>query len=255
MARREAATLVVHEALVRLARRIVPADHRDEVAQDVLVRLWKARPSSRRYTSSDGEAEAYLKTALGNRVKDIYRKNKRDRDHLVSATADDGDSKPPDVFVERRTPEDLVIREERDARHGALLDEAMTHLFDKAIPEIARGLQNPGGFLENIARPPRHRQRRPQRRCDRRTRGWQGGDLREGPQSRVPAPQAHTRLPPRSPRQQPRWQAASYRVADARSQLAFDLKQAIRDVAEEIFAARVQHGSHTQVPPDEVMTE
>ena len=102
--RRDAATVVVHQALVRLARRIVPADYRDEVAQDVLVRLWKARPSSRRYTSSDGEAEAYLKTALGNRVKDVHRKNKRDRDHLVSATVDDGDSKPPDVFVERALP-------------------------------------------------------------------------------------------------------------------------------------------------------
>jgi DNA-directed RNA polymerase specialized sigma24 family protein len=234
--------MVVHEALVRLARRMVPTDYRDEVTQDVLVRLWKARPSSRRYTSSDGEAEAYLKTALGNRVKDIHRKNKRDRDHLVSATVDDGDSRPPDVFVERRTPEDLVIREQRDARDDALLGEAMTRLFDEAIPEIARGLQNPGGFLENIAdlRAIANDDLTVDAIVER-----EGGNAESYVKVRNRVYQRHKRaraylleVPANNAAGMPRLTEWLCKV-----KLAFDLTQAIRRLAEEIFAARVDRGN------------
>jgi DNA-directed RNA polymerase specialized sigma24 family protein len=146
VARRDDATAMVYEALVRLARRMVPLDLRSVVAQDVLIRLSKNRPGPRRYTSSDGEAEAYLKTALGNRVTDLHRRAQKDRKRWESPTVDEDDRSPAEKFVDRTTPEDLVMADE----HEALIGEAMTRLFEDAIPEIAGGLQNPGGFLENI---------------------------------------------------------------------------------------------------------
>jgi len=146
VARRDEATTVVYEALVRLARRMVPVDHRSLAVQDVLIRLSKNRPGPRRYTSSDNEAEAYLKTALDNKVTDIHRRAQKDRRRWESPTAEDDDHMKAEQFVDHTTPEALVMAEQ----HGELIGEAMTRLFDEAIPEIAGGLQNPDGFLENI---------------------------------------------------------------------------------------------------------
>ncbi len=145
-ARRELATTMVYDALVRLARRVVPVDHRDSAVQDVLIRLSKGRPGPRRYTASDNEAEAYLRTALDNTVTDIHRRLQKERRRWESATVEDDDRPKPERFVDRTTPEALALAGE----HEALIGQAMNRLFDEAIPQIAAGLQNPAGFLENI---------------------------------------------------------------------------------------------------------
>lgn len=144
--RREDATIVAYHALVRLARRVGARDRQDEVVQDVLIRLSKSRPGPRRYTVTDVEAEAYLMRALSNRVKDMHRHTQRERRRLESLTpADDAAVRPVDA-IDRETPEQVAIAGE----HAALLDEAAAVLFDRAIPEIARTLQNPDGFLANV---------------------------------------------------------------------------------------------------------
>jgi DNA-directed RNA polymerase specialized sigma24 family protein len=143
--RRDEATTVVYHVMVRLGRRTLPADHRDLVVQDVLIRLSKSRPGRLRYTATDGEAEAYLVKALRNRMTDIHRAAQRMRARLVSAEANE-DGWAPHEAVDHATPEAVVIAAETDAR----LTEATTVLFDQAVPAIARSLQNPGGFLTNV---------------------------------------------------------------------------------------------------------
>jgi DNA-directed RNA polymerase specialized sigma24 family protein len=143
--RRDDATTVVYHVMVRLARRTLPADHRDLVVQDVLIRLSKSRPGRLRYTTNDGEAEAYLLKALRNRMIDIHRTTQRERARWKSSEADD-DGWAPFAPVVHDTPESLVIADQT----VALVTEATTCLFDKAIPAIASTLQNPGGFLTNV---------------------------------------------------------------------------------------------------------
>lgn len=143
--RRDEATTVVYDVLVRLGRRAVRPDYRDVVVQDVLIRLAKSRPSRRRYTATDGEAEAYLLRALRNQTIDRHRTEQRERARFVSSEAGD-DGFAPLTAVDRTTPEAVAIAEET----GARVAEATTLLFDKAIPAIARTLQNPGGFLTNV---------------------------------------------------------------------------------------------------------
>lgn len=143
--RREQATELVYAALSRLAPRIVSAEHRDGVVQDVLIRLYKGRPGSRRYTSTDGEAEAYLVKALGNRVIDLHRKSQKDRKRWVSATPD-AEGLGGHEAVDAETPEAVAIAGET----RALVSEATTVLFEQALPAIARTLQNAEGFLMNV---------------------------------------------------------------------------------------------------------
>ncbi len=143
--RRDEATTVVYDVMVRLGRRALSADHRDLVVQDVLIRLSKSRPGRLRYTANDGEAEAYLMKALRNRMIDIHRTVQRERARWVSSEADD-DGWAPLEAVDHATPEAVAIAEET----GALVAEATTRLIDHAIPAIARTLQNPGGFLTNV---------------------------------------------------------------------------------------------------------
>lgn len=144
--RREEATTLVYEVLVRLGRRCAPRDLHSEIVQDVLIRLAKNRPGPRRYTANDVEAEAYLLKALSNRVTDMHRRAQKDRRRWESSTPDeDGWSRTPEA-VDATTPEQLAIATEQ----GALLDEASSVLFERAIPDIARSLQNPDGFLSNV---------------------------------------------------------------------------------------------------------
>lgn len=144
--RREEATTLVYHVLARLARRCGPRTLQDEVVQDVLIRLAKNRPGPRRYTANEVEAEAYLLKALSNRVTDLHRRTQKDRRRWESSTPDDdGWSRAPEA-VDATTPEQLVIASEQ----GALLDEAAGVLFEQAIPDIARSLQNPDGFLANV---------------------------------------------------------------------------------------------------------
>jgi DNA-directed RNA polymerase specialized sigma24 family protein len=144
--RREDATLLVYEVLGRLARRYRATDRQAEIVQDVLIRLAKNRPGPRRYTANDVEAEAYLLKALANRVTDMHRRTQKDRKRWESSTPDEeGWSRAPEA-VDATTPEALAIA----AEQGALLEEATTVLFDRAIPEIARSLQNPDGFIANV---------------------------------------------------------------------------------------------------------
>ena len=247
VARRDEATTVVYEALVRLARRVVPADHRDAAVQDVLIRLSKNRPGPRRYTSGDSEAEAYLRTALDNKVTDIHRRMQKDRKRWESATVEEDDRQKAEKFVDHTTPEALAIA----GQHEVLIGEAMTHLFDRAIPQIAGGLQNPDGFLENI----------------RDLRAIAGDDLtvdaiveREGGQVdtyvkvRNRVYQRHKRaraylleVPANKPAGVPRlteWLRTS--------QLPSELEQEIRKLATEVFAPRVERGeSRAGLPPGE----
>lgn len=144
--RREDATTLVYDVLRRLARRCGPRDYQDEVVQDVLIRLAKNRPGPRRYTANDVEAESYLLKALGNRVTDLHRRTQKDRKRWESATPDEDSWGKAQEAVDPTTPEALAIA----AEQGALLDEAATVLFDRAIPEIARSLQNPDGFMSNV---------------------------------------------------------------------------------------------------------
>lgn len=143
---REAATTLVYHVLVRLARRH-GRDVQDEIVQDVLIRLARNRPGPRRYTANDVEAEAYLLKALSNRVTDLHRRMQKERRRWESSTPDeDGWGRAPEA-VDATTPEQLLMA----AEQGALLDEASTVLFDQAIPDIARSLQNPDGFLANVS--------------------------------------------------------------------------------------------------------
>jgi hypothetical protein len=236
-ARRDDATTVVYEALVRLARRVVPVDHRDVAVQDVLIRLSKNRPGPRRYTASDNEAEAYLKTALDNKVTDIHRRMQKERRRWESATAEEDDRPKAERFVDRTTPEALAMA----GQHEALIALAITRLFDEAIPQIAGGLQNPDGFLENI----------------RDLRAIADDDLsvdaivaREGGQVNTYVKvrnriyQRHKRaraylleVPANKPAGLPRlteWLRES--------QLPSELEQEIRKLATEVFAPRVERG-------------
>lgn len=145
-ASRDAATTLVYHALVRLAPRVAHPDVRDLVAQDILIRLSTSRPGRRRYTATDGEAEAYLIKALGNRVIDLHRKTQRERARWVSAEPDE-DGWAKHEAVDETTPEGVAIAHETADR----VERATAVLFDQAIPAIAATLQNPEGFLMNVA--------------------------------------------------------------------------------------------------------
>ncbi len=235
VARRDGATTMVYEALVRLARRGVPADHRDAAVQDVLIRLSKNRPGPRRYTSSDNEAEAYLKTALDNIVTDMYRRLQKERRRWESATVEEDDWPKPERFVDRTTPEALAMA----AEHEALIGQAMTCLFEKAIPEIAGGLQNPDGFLENIGdlRAIAHDELTVDAIVAR-----EGGQVETFVKVRNRVYQRHKRaraylleVPANKPAALPRL-TAWLRT----SQLSSELEQEIRRLATEVFAPRVE---------------
>ncbi|WP_239490716.1 hypothetical protein [Luteitalea sp. TBR-22] len=148
--RRERAIVMVFEELSRLARRVVEPAHRDELVSNLLYRLMKNRPGPRRYTADDEGARAYLVRGLRNQEKDAHRRDARqanrcpdprDRDSRKARAPEDED------FVDPETPDDNLQQDER----ARLEAEATRQLFDLAIPAISRSLQNPTGFLANMA--------------------------------------------------------------------------------------------------------
>lgn len=244
--RRQEATELVYAALCRLASRVVRRDLRDDVVQDVLIRLSTNRPGARRYTSTEAEAEAYLVRALGNRAIDMHRRTQRDRQMLVSATPDDEGRGGFDA-VDTETPEGTAIAHQTEA----LVAEATSTLFDTALPTIARSLQNPSGFLTNA----------------RDLRSIAEGDItidqivtREGgrPETYVTVRnrvyQRHKRMrayllevPRNGPADRPR--LAEWLASAA---LAPELEQEVRRVAAEVFAPRVERGGQAGIDGQEL---
>lgn len=148
--RRARAIVMVFEEMSRLARRTVEPAHRDELVSNLLYRLMKNRPGARRHAADDEGARAYLVRGLRNQEKDAHRRQRRhldwcpgprDRNTGKPRPAEDGD------FVDRETPEDIRRQRERERLEA----EAKRRLFDETVPAIAKDLQNPAGFLANIA--------------------------------------------------------------------------------------------------------
>lgn len=148
--RRERAIVMVFEEMSRLARRTLAPDHRDELVSNLLYRLMKNRPGPGRYAADDEGARAYLVRSLRNQEKDAHRRHGRHLDRFPPLRDRDG-RKPrapeDDDFVDPETAEDIL----RQAEQDRLEAEAKRQLFDEAIPVIAKELQNPTGFLANIA--------------------------------------------------------------------------------------------------------
>jgi hypothetical protein len=148
--RRECAIVMVFEEMSRLARRTLDPDHRDELVSNLLYRLMKNRPGPGRYAADDEGARAYLVRGLRNQARDAERQKVRDARWI--ATPKDRDTGKPrtardEDFVDPETAEDIL----RQAEQDRLEAEAKRQLFDEAIPVIAKELQNPTGFLANIA--------------------------------------------------------------------------------------------------------
>ena len=185
-ARRQAATAMVYDTLCSLARRVVPAGKRDDVVNDVVLRLMKNRPGPRRYTSTDAEADQ----VLYDRAIPAIARTLREGDGFLATV---GDIRA--IAREATTIDEIVAREQRDN--------------DTFV---------------------RTRNRIYQRQ--KRTRGY----LLEVPRNR--------------PDDVPRLSAWLIDAA-----LTPEVEEAVRAVAHFDFAPRVQHGSGTQVSPDEVMSE
>ncbi len=234
--RRADATALVYGALTRLAQRAVDRDRRDEVVQDVLVRLYTSRPGARRYTSTDGEAEAYLLRALGNRQIDMHRQAQKIRRREVSATPDE-EGRGGYEAVDNDNPEQTAIARQTEA----LVEKARTTLFEQALPTIAKSLQNPAGFLMNAddLRAIAEDETTVDEIVDREGgRGDTFAKVRNRVYQRHKRMRAYLLESPRNaPRDVPRlseWLAGAM--------LAPELEVEVRRVAAEIFAPRIERG-------------
>lgn len=148
--RRQLAIAAVFEETTRLARRVLGPDGRDELVSNLLYRLIKNRPGPRRHTADDEGARAYLVRGLRNQEKDAHRRQARHLDRFPPPRErDSGKARAAgdDDFVDTESPEDILRQNEQERLEA----EARRLLFDEAIPAIAKALQNPTGFLANIA--------------------------------------------------------------------------------------------------------
>ncbi len=246
-AQRQAAIEQVYAALGTLGRRVVPASHRDDVVDDVLVRLMKNRPGARRYTASDGEATAYLITALKNRYRDEIGRSAGRGARLVSLTAGDDDRDDRDLPDTAPRVDDTLIGDERRVAGERLLVEADQVLYEQAIPAIARTLREGDGFIANV---------RDIRAIARETtsieelvaREQRDGDTFVRTRNRIYQRQKRTRgylleVPRHRPSDVPRLSAWL-----AEASLRHDLDEAVRNIARQDFAPRVQHGDPSLLP-------
>ena len=253
-ARRQASTAMVYTALVALARRVVPADKRDDVVNDVVVRLMKNRPGPRRYTCTDAEANGYLVTALRNMLRDSASRDRDDLHRLVSTTPDDEDGRARDLPAADPDIRSVLIDREDHTANAALLAEADQVLYEKAIPAIARTLREGDGFVATV-RDIRAIARETTTIDDIVAREQRETDTFVRTRNRIYQRQKRTRgylleVPRNRPDDVPRLSAWLIGAA-----LAPAVEQAVRAVAHFDFAPRVQHGSNTQAAPDEVMSE
>ena len=253
-ARRQAATAMVFAALLALARRVVPAAKRDDVVNDVVLRLMKNRPGPRRYTSTDAEANAYLVTALKNMVRDSANRDRDDLRRLVSTTPDDDDGRPRDLPAPDPDIRSVLIDRQDHVANSALLAEADQMLYERAIPAIARTLREGDGFLATVS-DIRAIARETATIDDIVAREQRADDTFVRTRNRIYQRQKRTRsylleVPRNRPDDVPRLSAWLMGAA-----LAPEVEEAVRAVAHFDFAPRVQHGANTPVPPDEVVSE
>jgi len=251
---RQAAIAMVYAALLALARRVVPVAKRDDVVNDVVLRLMKNRPGPRRYTATDGEANGYLVTALKNMLCDSANRDRDELHRLVSTTPADDDGRPRDLPDPDPDIRSLLIDNQEHAASAALLITADQVLYEQAIPAIARTLREGDGFLATV-RDIRAIARETTTIEDIVAREQRGDDTFVRTRNRIYQRQKRTRgylleVPRNRPDDVPRL-SAWLRGAS----LASEVEEAVRAIAHFDFAPRVQHGSATQVPPDEVMSE
>ena len=253
-ARRQAATALVYDTLCSLARRVVPAGKRDDVVNDVVLRLMKNRPGPRRYTSSDAEANGYLVTALKNMVRDSINRDRDELHRLVSTTPDDDDGRPRELPAPDPDIRSVLIDREDRTASAALLAEADQVLYDHAIPAIARTLREGDGFLATV-RDIRAIAREATTIDEIVAREQRDNDTFVRTRNRIYQRQKRTRgylleVPRNRPDDVPRLSAWLIGAA-----LAPEVEDAVRAVAHFDFAPRVLHAGSTQAPPDEVMSE
>jgi len=253
-ARRQAAMAMVYDALLSLARRVVPVGKRDDVVNDVVLRLMKNRPGPRRYTSTDAEANGYLVTALKNMLRDSANRDRDDMHRLVSTTPDDEDGRPRDLAAPDPDIRSVLIDRQDQMTSAALVAAADQVLYEQAIPAIARTLREGDGFLATV-RDIRAIARETTTIDDIVAREQRAEDTFVRTRNRIYQRQKRTRgylleVPRNRPDNVPRLSAW---LKDAA--LPSEVEEAVRAVAHFDFAPRVQHGGATQVPPDEVMSE
>ncbi len=248
-ARRQAAIELIYTTLTTLARRVVPDSHRDDVVNDVVVRLMKNRPGPRRYTASDGEATGYLVTALKNRWRDGLSRDGEDRRRLTSTTSEDDDRADRELQDPAADIRSVLIEKESRAAHAELLTAAESMLYDQAIPAIAKTLREGDGFIANV-RDIRAIARETATIDEMVAREQRDGDTYVRTRNRIYQRQKRARgylleVPRHRPDDVPRlsaWLAAAA--------LRPELEAAVRAVAVFDFAPRVQHGD-TQPPSDD----
>ena len=253
-ARRQAATALVYATLCSLGRRVVPAGKRDDVVNDVVLRLMKNRPGPRRYTSTDAEANGYLVTALKNMLRDSVNRDRDELHRLVSTTPDDDDGRPRDLPSPDPDIRTVLIDHQDQTASAALLAEADQVLYDRAIPAIARTLREGDGFLATV-RDIRAIAREATTIDEIVAREQRDNDTFVRTRNRIYQRQKRTRgylleVPRNRPDDVPRLSAWLIDAA-----LTPEVEEAVRAVAHFDFAPRVQHGNGTQAPPDEVMSE
>ena len=254
-ARRQSAIELVYEHLARLARRVVPEPKRDDVVNDVVVRLMKNRPGPRRYTATDAEATSYLVTALKNKLRDSAGRDRDDLRRLVSTTPDEDDGRPRELPDPSLDIGSVLIDRESHLSQSSLLIRADAILYEQAIPAIAGTLREGDGFLANV-RDIRAIARETTTIDDIVAREQRTGDTFVRTRNRIYQRQKRARgylleVPRNRPDDVPRLSAWLVGAV-----LDPELETAVRAVANFDFAPRVQHGSQAQVPPDdEVVSE
>lgn len=146
--RRETACEVVFRVLGALAPRVLRgSDHADDAVMAVLTRLLTTGPRGPGdQFAGDGQAEAYLRTALRNHQRDVFRRNGK----LVFVDPDDpaGELMVTTAAAgrtARRIPP-APLAQLLDAERWHLLDEATTTLYEQALPAVAAHVHDPGRF-------------------------------------------------------------------------------------------------------------
>lgn len=251
--RRQRAIELVYAKLGSLGRKVVPEPWRDDVVNDVLVRLMKNRPGPRRYTSSDGEATGYLVTALKNRWRDSASRDGEDRRRLTSTTSEDEDRPDRELRDPGADIRSVLIERESESARARLLGEADRILYDEAIPAIASTLREGEGFLANV-RDIRAIAREDATIDDIVAREQRDGDTYVRTRNRIYQRQKRARgylleVPRNRPGDVPRLSAWLAGAA-----LRPELEAAVRAVALFDFAPRVQHGDPQSPPDDEAMS-
>jgi DNA-directed RNA polymerase specialized sigma24 family protein len=239
-ARRQSAIELAYANLVKLARRVVPEPKRDDVVNDVVVRLMKNRPGPRRYTATDAEATSYLITALKNKLRDSAGRDRDQLRRLVSTTPDEEDGRPRELADPNRDVRSVLIERESRQSQSALLAMADAVLYEQAIPAIACTLREGDGFLANV-RDIRAIAREAVTIDDIVAREQRTGDTFVRTRNRIYQRQKRARgylleVPRNRPDDVPRLSAWLVRAA-----LDPELESAVRAVANFDFAPRVQH--------------